>query len=89
MCDHYIKDRKWEFVITKFISLWIVGFNKLLEEVIWRLTVWVGHETNSQQKVFMTRTVFLAKFLNTAVILLLINANLMEHSPISLTRYTK
>ena len=88
MCIKYINDKYYEFMINILISLWIVSFNKFLEIVILKLSTKIGFESFSKLKVFMTNSIFIAEFIDTAFVLLIINANLKEHFPYILSKYT-
>ena len=56
--------------------------------VIIGLVKWVGEDTNSEQLSSITTAIFAAQFFNTAIILLLVQANLTEHTPEFLDKYT-
>lgn len=46
-----------------------------------------GQDTVSSQKCLTTNCVFYGQFMNTGVMLLLVNANLQEHDPQVITSY--
>ena len=54
-------------------------YNQVLRAIIVDHVKKIGLPTQSSQKVTMTNFVFIAKFINSAVLLLIGNANLSEH----------
>ena len=40
---------------------------------------WIGFDTHSEREEFITRGIFIAYFFNTAVLMLIVNANASEH----------
>lgn len=50
---------------------------------------WVGQDTWSKQLSSITNGVFIAQFFNTGILLLLVNANLTEHTGIPLHSYAR
>jgi len=67
------------------ITFVIIAFNTILKIIIIKLITWVGEDTYSQRFASVTNGVFVAQFFNTGLLLLLVNANLTEHSPKFLT----
>lgn len=51
------------------------------------LISWVGYDTRSEELTRITNWVFMAQFFNTGFLLLLVNANITEHSPKYLTKH--
>ena len=47
---------------------------------------WIGVDTVSQQMGIISKAVFLAQFFNTGIIILMVNANLVEHEPKEITK---
>jgi|TARA_B110000285_G_scaffold209861_1_gene251219 hypothetical protein len=68
-------------VLGTSISFAIVAINTILKEMIIFLITWIGEDTVSAQLASITNGVFYAQFLNTGILLLLLNANMEEFSP--------
>jgi hypothetical protein len=49
-----------------------------LKIVIIQLCFWIGEDTESEQKSLITNGVFYAQFFNTGILIILVNANLMD-----------
>jgi len=64
--------------IGQAITVFIVVVNKILVKICVALITWVGFDTHSEQLTKITNGVFVAQFFNTAIILLLVNANFAE-----------
>lgn len=62
------------------ISFIIIAVNTILKIVTIKLVEYIQEDTLSEQLSSVTIYVFVAQFFNTAFILLLVNANLSEHS---------
>lgn len=58
-----------------------------MKTTIIKLITWVGEDTNSEQLGSITNGVFYAQFFNTGLLLLIVNANMTEHSPKIITKY--
>lgn len=65
----------------------IVGVNYVIRELIIYGVEFIKYDTNSEKLKQTTNTIFLAQFFNTGLILLLVNANLTEHSPKFITKF--
>ena len=78
-----------EKVLGTSISVVIVVVNLILKTTIIRMVYAIGEETQSKQKSTITYAVFLAQFVNTGFVILLVNANLSEHLPPYLAKYFK
>lgn len=63
------------------ITLIIVVVNTILKLVITKLVNWIGIDTVSKQMGIITKAVFMAQFFNTGIIILIVNANMIEHEP--------
>ena len=59
----------------------IVVINKILTTVAIAGITWIGYDTHSEKDSKITNGVFAAQFFNTAILLLLVNANLSEVTP--------
>lgn len=79
MCATYNSDKFYSFMLGNGITFLTVIINTLLRELIIYLTLWVGHDTRSEQLTSITSGVFLTQFFNTGLLLLLVNANLTEY----------
>lgn len=64
-----------------------MGVNLLLKFATIKLVEWVGEETESKQKVLITRSVFYAQFFNTGFLILIVNANLKQYEPKEITMF--
>ena len=57
-----------------------------LKQATIKLVTSIKHDTYSQRLASITNGIFIAQFFNTGILLLLVNANMSEHSPKLLTR---
>ena len=64
--------------IGNAITGFIVVVNTLLTELAIGLITWIGYDTHSEMLTKITNGVFLAQFFNTALVLLLVEANFSE-----------
>lgn len=69
------------------IAFIIIAFNLILKTVIIKLISSIRYDTQSEMLSQITNGVFIAQFLNTGFVLLLVNSNMTEHSPKFITRY--
>lgn len=69
------------------IPFTIILINYILKSFIIMMIEWVGEDTLSEQLCSIANFVFAAQFFNTGLLLLMVNANLSEHWPYSLTQY--
>ena len=67
-------------VLGGSIAIIIVVVNYILKRIIVELCEWVGEDTQSKLKSIIKDTVFYAQFFNTAIIILIVNANLGERT---------
>ena len=66
------------------MSLIIVVINTILRLILISLIKWIGEDTHSAQIKSITNGVFVTQFFNTAILLILVNANFKEtHLPLS------
>jgi hypothetical protein len=56
----------------------IIGINYVLRLFIIKLIVFIGKDTETEQTRLTTNGIFIVQFFNTAILLLLCNANLYE-----------
>ena len=78
ICSYYAKDLLISKILGTSIAFIIVTVNVILRTIIVTLCLWIGEDTQSQQKSIIKDGVFYAQFFNTAIIILLVNANLGE-----------
>jgi hypothetical protein len=78
LCEEYFGDKLWSFVYGQSISFLIIGVNYFLKVVTIAAVRWVGQPTVAAEMLQITVGVFVAQFLNTGVLILLINANLSD-----------
>lgn len=67
------------------ITVFIAVVNKIIEVITVTLFDWISYDTHSVLSANITVTVFLAQFFNTAVLILLENANWKDVAPEWLT----
>jgi hypothetical protein len=75
---------KYQALITK-VNFWtnalsyiIIGLNYFLREACIAMIAWIGYRTETEKLEKTTMLTFYVVFLNTAVLLLLVNANMLE-----------
>ena len=69
-------------VTNRSVQIMIVAINYILRLFIIKLIVYIGKDTESEQTRLISNGVFLVQFFNTALLLLLVNANFTEQSPL-------
>lgn len=69
------------------IAFIVIGFNLILKTIIIKLITSIRYDTQSELLAQITNGVFIAQYLNTGFVLLLVNANMTEHSPKFITQY--
>jgi hypothetical protein len=60
------------------VQIAIVTINFILRKIILALVESIGKDTESEQTRLQTNAVFIVQFFNTALLLLMVNANLEE-----------
>ena len=78
ICQDYQHSKLTTFFATNGITLIITAINKVLGGVSISLITWIGYDTHSQMLTKITNGVFAAQFFNTAILILLVYANLEE-----------
>ena len=73
--DNYNKDQLVGMGLSKIVSFSIVIVNFVLRTVNMILIKYIGHHTESQQTTAIMTSIFVSSLLNTAILLLLANAN--------------
>jgi hypothetical protein len=58
----------------------IITINVVLRTITVKLITWIGYDTYSEQMTRVINGVFIVLFFNTGILLLLVNANLMDIS---------
>jgi len=82
LCKVYNKDAFMSKILGTSVAFFIVIVNTILKIFIIKLIEWIGEDTFSKRLTSITNMVFIAQFFNTGILLLLVNANLSEHSGI-------
>ncbi|CDW71360.1 UNKNOWN [Stylonychia lemnae] len=78
ICYTYMQDKLLSYILGGIMSLAIVVINFVLRIVLINLIKWIGEDTYSQQLKSITNGIFIAQFLNTGFLMLLVQANLDE-----------
>jgi len=78
ICSKWLEQHFYGFFLGQAVSYFIIGFNIVIREVNIRLIGIIGYHTESQQIKAVMTSIFIATFFNTAILLLLTNANLSE-----------
>jgi len=69
------------FLATNAVMVTIIVINMILKEITIRLITWIGYDTHSLLMTKITNGVFYALFFNTAILLLLVQANFSDVFP--------
>lgn len=68
----------------QIVKFSIIAINYVLRLFIIKLIMYIGKDTESEQTRLITNGVFVVQFFNTALLLLMVNANLQEQgAPLS------
>jgi len=67
-------------IFTNGIMVLIITINVVLRTITVKLITWIGYDTYSEQMTRVINGVFIVLFFNTGILLLLVNANLMDIS---------
>ena len=78
ICKDYQHSKLTTFFATNGITLIITVINQVLTAVSISLITWIGYDTHSEMLTKITNGVFAAQFFNTAILILLVYANLDE-----------
>lgn len=81
ICQDYQHSKLTTFFSVNGITLIITVINQVLTAVSINLITWIGYDTHSQMLTKITNGVFAAQFFNTAILILLVYANLEEINP--------
>jgi len=79
ICETYLSDTMKARVLGMIMSFIIVATNFVLRMIMISLIKWIGEDTHSQQLKSITNGIFIVQFLNTGILLLLVQANLSEY----------
>lgn len=60
------------------MSFFIVAINSILRMILINLIKWIGEDTHSKQLKSITNGVFITQFMNTGILILLVQANFSE-----------
>lgn len=80
ICKEYVMDFYTGTAASTSVQYMIVAINYILRLFIIKLIVFLGKDTESEQTKLITNGIFIVQFFNTALLLLLVNANLDEQS---------
>lgn len=80
VCAEFVTDGVNLLFYNSAIQYMIVGINYVLRLFIIKLIIYLGKDTESEQTKLITNGVFIVQFFNTALLLLMVNANLTEQS---------
>jgi hypothetical protein len=78
ICAQYQSEKFAGLIFGSFMSFIIVAINSILRIIMITLIKWIGEDTHSSQLKSITNGVFVAQFFNTAILLILSNANFSE-----------
>lgn len=78
LCDMYSGDQLDILFSNQFVKFLIIVINVVLRTLIIKLITYIGVDTESEQTRLITNGVFVVQFFNTALLLLVVNANLAE-----------
>jgi hypothetical protein len=78
MCAKLNEDNVWKLFNNQAVTIGIVAINFILRLFIIKLIIYIGKDTESEQCRLITNGVFIVQFFNTALLLLMVNANLSE-----------
>ena len=78
VCNEFVYDGYNLLFFNSAIQYMIVGINFVLRLFIIKLIMYLGKDTESEQTKLITNGVFIVQFFNTALLLLMVNANLSE-----------
>lgn len=74
-CDQFQKDKYLGLGLSQLVSFAIVIINFVLRSVNILLIKYIGYNTESKQTTVIKTSIFVTQFFNTAILLLLVNAN--------------
>ena len=78
ICNRIFEDKMKTLSANQAVTIGIVAINFILRMIIIKLIIYIGKDTESEQTRLITNGVFIVQFFNTALLLLLVNANMSE-----------
>lgn len=72
-----------------FITVVVIVVNEVLTSITFSLIAMIKFANKSQETGAITKVLFISYFFNTAVIILMVNMNMQEHSPQALWGFLK
>lgn len=78
ICDRIFEDKMKTLSANQAVTIGIVAINFILRMIIIKLIIYIGKDTESEQTRLITNGVFIVQFFNTALLLLMVNANMTE-----------
>jgi len=75
-CHEWVEDKFKGMLFDRAVQYLIVGINFILRMIIIYLCCYIGKATETGKTKLITDGVFVVQFLNTAILLLLVNADL-------------
>lgn len=82
MCDLLDSAKFTMLINNQSVTIGIVAINFILRMIIIKLIIYIGKDTESEQTRLIANGVFIVQFFNTALLLLMVNANLSEQGSI-------
>jgi hypothetical protein len=80
VCDEWLTDKLTGLAYSKVVAVSISVVNTILRTILILLVKFIGEDTKSEQTRSVKVAVFITQFFNTAILLLLFNANMSENS---------
>lgn len=75
-CKEFVEDIVKSLGWSNAVKYMIIGINYALRIILIKLCIYMAKTTESEQTELVTNSVFVGQFFNTAILLLLVNANL-------------
>jgi hypothetical protein len=79
LCTDWYFDQ-WKALLSSMVGYFIIGINFVLRLILIKLICLIGQHTESSQTNSITNGVLLVQFFNTAILLLMVNANMKPQS---------
>jgi len=79
LCTDYTNSKWYLLIFGNGISFVIVAINIVLKTIMIKLITWIGYDTHSEQLTTITNGIFTSLFVNTGLVILLVNANFNEY----------
>lgn len=76
ICKAFIEENLLAYSLSKSVGYMIIGINFVLRLILIGICKYVAKPTESEQTELITNIVFICQFFNTAILLLLVNADL-------------